>query len=43
MIKCSLCDWQINEEYYIDESLGIEGLLLSHSKTHDKESSFNKS
>jgi len=40
MIKCNLCDWQINEEYYIDDSLGIEGLLLSHAKTHNKEPKF---
>jgi len=40
MIKCNLCKWQINQEYYVDDSLGIDGLLLSHAKTHQIEPSF---
>jgi len=40
MIKCNLCDWSINEKYYVDEQMGIEGLLLSHTKTHEEEPKF---
>jgi len=40
MIKCNLCEWHINEQYYFDDQIGIEGVLLSHTKTHDKEPEF---
>jgi len=40
MIKCNLCDWFVNEEWYHDEALGLDGLLSSHARTHSQEPKF---
>jgi len=34
MIKCNQCSWSINEEYYTDDSLGVDELCLAHNKVH---------